>query len=196
MENNYSNLPEQEEMKRRISLLKHKLENQEIINDELLKKSIKGKLDDINRNVVKSVFGCILAIVLCCIVFISRGMSVVFVISTIIMLFACGLMTVYCHRKLMKRDFLDDNLVDAVCELMKFRKRYKNWTAIVTPIVVVWLLWLAVESCEHLGELATPFISGAFMGCLIGGYYGYKMNRQTVRKADQLLSEIESLKRG
>lgn len=196
MENNNNNLSELDEMRNQISLLKNKLAGQEIINDRLLMESMTARLNSIKRTALTSAAGCIAGIALGGTIFIRNGFSPVFIVSTMVMLIVCGVLVVYFHRKTSKKGFLDGNLLDVTRELMLLKKRYKIWETIWSFVGILWLIWLSFESFRHLGETAVPFVAGALIGGLTGGIIGIRINHDTAKKADELLKDIESLRRG
>lgn len=195
MENKYNNLSELEEMRNQISLLKTKLESQEIVNDRLLRESMTGRLDSIKRTARTSIAGSIAAVALCGCIFIRYGFSPVFIATTAVMLTACAAILAYFHRRTWKKDFLDGNLLDAAKELTLLKKRYCGWGEVGCSVAVLWFVWLSIESFRHLGESAVPFVAGALAGGVVGGIIGIRANRRTAKKADEILEDIESLRR-
>lgn len=185
---------ELEEMRNQISLLKDKLEGQKIINGRLLKESMKGRLRDINGAVWKTLAGCIAAIALCCSLFIHWGMSAAFIVFTVAMLVFSASMTVFHHWQLMNGAcLLKGNLVDVTKELLLLKKRYENWKRIAFPLIAAWLVWLAAECYMNLGDIALPFCTGTVAGSIIGGHFGFRANRRTIREIEDLMDEIRSL---
>lgn len=189
-------LPELEAMRNQINLLKHKLDTQAIIGSRLLKESMKSRLRDINGRMWLSVAVCIAAIALCSLLFVRMQFSPVFVAVTDIMLVFSGAMSVFYHRKLLRERFLEDSLLDAANELQLLKKRYGNWMRYAFPGIVAWFVWLVAESYGHLGELALPFSTGALTGGVLGGWFGARSNRETVRKTEELLEEIRRVREG
>ena len=64
MDNN-SMYNELDSMKAQMNLLKEKLERQEIVKEQHLRKAIKGKLDEINRTAVRMIFIGLFAAIYC-----------------------------------------------------------------------------------------------------------------------------------
>ena len=56
MEDNRIISQELEEMRSQISILKNKLEKQTIVNAEHIKRSVKGKMSELNRTVTATIF--------------------------------------------------------------------------------------------------------------------------------------------
>ena len=79
------------------------------------------------------------------------------------------------------------------------RKIYKNWHYFSIPIVVVWFGWWEYEIYQNMAheDLTMMLIisgSGIFGG-VIGGIIGLRIHKRTLRTADDLLRQIEELRK-
>ena len=189
---------ELEEMRSQISILKDKLEKQNIINEQHLRRSMKSMISDINRTVRATIVAGVFAAVFCPIYFHGMGCSLAFVLVTSLMLAVCLVLTIMQKIYLGRLDLSQDNLVDAAQKLSKVRTHYKEWYKIALPMIVIWMSWLLYEMIGTMG-IDTPyaiwFYVGVVVGAVIGGFIGVRINRKVVRKANEILSQIEELRK-
>lgn len=189
---------ELDEMRSQISALKEKLEKQTIVNEEHIRRSMKSKMSDINKTVTATIIMGILALVYCTWFFYSQRCSMAFVISTAVMLAICLGLTIGQKITLGRMDLSQGNLIDTAQTLSKIKTHYQNWHKIAIPVLVVWFAWLMYEMTSVLGinsPMAIGFCCGAAVGGIIGGVIGFRINRKIVRKACEILDQIEELQK-
>lgn len=189
---------ELEEMRSQINILKDKLEKQTIVNEEHIRRSMKSKMSDINRTITITIFLGLFALVYCTWFFCSQGCSLSFVIATAVMLAVCLVVTLMQKITVGRMDMSKENLVQTARELSKLSAHYKNWHKIALPMILVWLVWLLYEMIGILGidtPYAIGFYCGALVGVIIGGFAGFRINRKVVRKAEEILSQIQELQK-
>lgn len=198
MENTFKS-HELEEMRSQINALKEKLEKQTIVNEEHVYRSMKSKMSDINKTVTATIIMGVFALVYCTWFFYSQGCSLAFVITTAIMLAVCLGLTIGQKLTLGRMDLSRKNLIDTAQTLSKIKTHYQNWYKIAIPVLVIWFAWVTYEMTNILGldsSTAIGFCCGAAVGGIIGGIAGFRINRKIVRKAIEILEQIEELQRG
>ena len=189
---------ELEEMRSQIGILKDKLEKQNIINEQHIRKSMKSKMSDINRTITMTIFLGIFALVYCTWFFWSQGCSVAFTTATAVMLAVCLALTILQRVGLGRIDLSAGNLVETAEKLSKVRVHYKNWYKISVPMILAWLVWLGFEMWNILGtetSYAIGFYCGAFVGVIFGGIIGMRINRKIIRNATEILEQIKELQK-
>ena len=195
MENEKFISQELEEMRSQIDILKNQLEKQVIVNDTHIRNSMKSKASDINRTVGATIFLGVIALIYCTWFFYSQGLSLLFVIATAIMLATCIILTISQKAALGKLDFSSDNIVETAKILGKIKTHYSEGHRIAIPMILIWFGWLIYEVISTLGPspMTIGFCCGAFIGGILGGIMGFRINRKVVRKASEILSQIEEL---
>lgn len=196
MENN-TLLHELEQMRTQIGMLKQKLDQQTIVNNRHIRNSMKSKISDLNRTVRGTIIAGVFAVVFCPMFLHIQGCSLVFVIATALMIAICLGLTIVQKINLGKMvDLSQGNLVETAERLSKIRIHYKEWYKIAIPMILIWAGWLVYEAVQVLGvesPTAIGFYSGTGVGLIIGGILGARINRKVVRKANEILSQIEEL---
>lgn len=197
MENNTIISHELEQMRSQIGMLKQKLEQQTIVNDRHIRNSMKSNISDLNRTIRGTIIGGAFAVVFAPMTFLNQGCSPIFVIATAVMLAVCLFLTVVQKINLGKiMDHTQDNLVETAKKISKIRTHYKEWYMIAIPMLLVWTGWMIYEMVKAIGTespTAIGFYCGAGIGLIIGGIVGTYINRKVVRKANEILSQIEEL---
>ncbi len=197
MENNNLISNELEQMRAQIGALKEKLDKQAIVNDQHLRRSMKSKMSDINKTITATIGLGIFALIYCSWFFCWQGCSLGFVIFTAVMLAICIGLTIGQKINLGRMDFSKGSLVETAQKLSKIRTHYQNWHKIAIPVLIIWFALLIYEMTDILGAHSTIyFYIGAAVGCIIGGIAGYNINKKIVRKATEILEQIEELQKG
>lgn len=184
-----------DEMRNQITLLKQKLDRQEIVNDSLLREAMRGKMGAINWTKYKSYICVALCIIFYPVMSWAGVFSNAFVFATCAMMLFCAYGTYYVHRPVDRMDLMTDDLATVAKVMAKFRKQYNQWLFYVTPALLIpWLSWAlyeyawknAPDGVSHW-MLALPILIGA----AIGGLIGYHWHCKAVDAADNIIRQIE-----
>ena len=188
---------ELEEMRSQINILKQQLEKQNIVNENHIRNSMKSKANDLRKTIRGTVGGGIFAILYCPICFYYLGCSLPFIIVTTVMLAICLALTIRQNVVLGRMDFSQGNLVETAESLGRVRKHYVQWTRWAAPLIIVpWYAWCMYEFMKLDKPGGMFLLIGATIGGITGGIVGFSINRKVVRKADEILSQIDDLQKG
>ena len=194
MENNTLLSHELEEMRSQISILKEKLEKQNIVNEQHIRRSMKSKANDLHKTIRGTVGGGIFALIYCPIYFYWLGCSLPFVVVTTIVLAVCLALTIRQNVVLGRMDFSQGNLVETAEALGSVRKHYIRWTRLAAPAIIIpWYAWCMYEFIRLDNPGGIVLLVCATVGGIIGGMIGFSINRKVVRQANEILAQIEEL---
>ena len=181
------------EMQQQLQQLKEKLDGQKIVNERILRKSCSQTA---NRLRLKSnlpiVFG--VAAILIVPSFSQMGISMAFVIFTVIMMLVSIVATILTNQHIPK---VDSDMVTAAEGLRKYKKIHADWLKFALPLLVVWIGWLIWDVIKNVGLTGTPlygFITGLSVGVVLGLVLGFKLRSDQLNAADDLLAQIKELK--
>ena len=193
MENIYSQ--ELEEMRSQVAILKQKLDKQTIISDSHIRNSMKSKRADMTRTIAGTIVAGAFALPYCIFIFYKFGFSWFFIAATGIMLAVCLGLTIKQQVTLKNLDFTQGNLVDVAETLNKVKTHYHEWIKVALPMILIWAGWLAYEGLVHMepSPMQIGFLSGAGVGIILGGIFGYRINRKIVAKSTEILNQIKEL---
>lgn len=183
------------EMQEQMKVLREKLENEKIVNKKIMGKVVS---QTVNRLRFKSnmpiLFG--VAAILMAPSFLTIGASWISVGFTWVEMIICIVATILCNRHIPS---MDKDLVSAAEELTKYIKFHAEWLKVAIPAIILWLgilIWDVLRGTELDQAETIALLAGMATGVILGGLLGLKLRRDQMEAADELLEQIEELKRG
>ena len=194
MENRDTSL-ELEEMRSQIEILKSKLNNQKIINEQQLRYSMSKKMSKIDKTMLRTVIGGCLAFIYCTWVFTWMRLSFPFIFATAILLSACLAITIYKHYSFRRINLSGGNLLEVVEQLTKIKRHYRDWWKTALPILLAWYGWWMYEllTIYNFNSYALGIYLGSAVGIIVGLVIGYKINSNIVNETNEILNQIKEL---
>ena len=194
---NKQNETQFEDMRQQLNTLKKKLDEQEILNDHLMRRSMRNEVNTISRRyyIIMAIglfmvpYGYWCFVKLC-------GLSLFFWIATSIFMLICVGATFYTNRKISDPNLMNHNLVEARKKVASAKKFEADWLFFGIPAVVLWLGWFMYEVYQiHGGALDNGFFWGGCIGGIIGAICGLSFNFKTQRQYQDIIDQIEDLTR-
>ena len=183
-----------EELKQQFAILTDKLESQEINNERLFRTVMKTKMKSINKYYYWLFFLGLPIIILCFQTFYSKGqVSLLFYVSTVLLAVLdtiCGMVI----NKMGNNQWQEADLLTARQTLVQMKQRRKKGEIISIPLVIIWLFFFVLEvfrSSANAFMLSTFAVIGGLLGLGIGLLAYRKMQRTN----DELIQEIDQLKK-
>ena len=186
-----------EDLRNQFAILKEQLNKQEIVNDRLLRETMKAKKKDINSN--KNLeYGCVLiGLVVLPLNWYLHTWSLPFTIATLLLLIVCAAATHFIHRPVDRLNFLKDDFATVARVMAKFKKQYDRWLYYVTPVILTpWIAWACYDfAWKRAPEgvspwaMCIPIIVAGLIGLAIGLFYHFK----AVNAAQDIIDEMENM---
>ena len=184
-----------EEMRQQMTTLKNKLNQQEIVNDRLIRRSMRNEVNNINRryNIIMAIgilmvpygYWCFVKLV---------GLSIFFWIATSIFMLICAGATFYNSRKISDPGLMSHSLVEARKKVASAKKFESNWLLFGIPAVILWMGWFFYEIYQiQGGDFYNGFFLGGCIGGIIGAIIGIKIHLKTQRQYQDVIDQIEDL---
>ena len=185
---------ELEDMRQQLNTLKKKLDQQEIVNDRIIRHSMEKTANKINRRYYFIIAVCGLMIPYSYWAFvILSGFSIPFWIFTCIVMLVCLGGTYYNSRNL-DLDMMTNSLVDVRRHMARAKKFDANWLFIGIPLIIVFLGWFMYESYQlHPGAIANGLFWGGCIGGVIGAICGLSLHFKTQRQYQEIIDQIEDV---
>ena len=181
-----------EEMQQQLHTLKEKLESQTIVNDKLLRRAYRKSLNGLKKQEYTLMFLNIFAMLLWFVYFKLADVE----LSTVFMIITEGMLATFLVRSLLmyrQLPSMNTNMISAAVGVSKFRKNMITWHRIGTVVVIFWLGWLIYELSGNSRFIS--LVVGAAVGAVIGFILGLIKYRSMLNNAEELLSQIEDLKK-
>jgi len=185
-----------EEMKAQLALLNKKLEQETIVNERLIRRSMKEKASSLRRKaIIESVVSLIMIPYFIWVMPNLVGLSTGFCLFVCFMLILAIGYNYYIHSHFRPDEFVYGDLVKAKKNTLMLKKFYANWLKFIgIPFIIVFLGWFAYEIKQHFqGEELQRVLGGMAIGLVLGVIIGTYRYLKTQRMADDILTQIEEL---
>ena len=186
---------ELESMRQQLGTLKEKLNQQDILNDHIIRRSMKKDVNNITRHyyiiiaigLLMVPYGYWCFVKLC-------GLSYFFWIVTSIFMLICVGATFYNSRKISDPELMSHSLVEARKKVASAKKFESNWLLFGIPAVILWISWFFYEIYQiQGGDFNNGFFWGGCVGGIIGAVCGIKMHFKTQRQYQEVIDQIEEI---
>ena len=186
------NIIELYEMKEQIALLRHKLEKETIVNEKLIRASMRDKLKAVKR---RSYILCAVVIGACPLWAspIFDFHSIRFMGVTIAFLFIAVAYEIYCNQLLSTQNYITGSLIDEVRKLNRYRQLTRQWHRFGIAFLCVWLPWFYYEATTAAGFFAKNILIGGLIGGVIGGTIGWTIYSKGQKSVNEVIEQIEEL---
>ena len=191
MEENLNTI-ELNEMKEQISLLRRKLEKETIVNEKLIRSSMRDKLKAVKR---RSYILCAVVIGVCPLWAnpIFDFHSIWFMGVTIAFLFIAVAYEIYCNQLLSTQNYVNGNLIDEARKLNRYKQLSRQWHWFSIPFLFIWLSWFVYEATSVGDFHANNILIGGLIGGTIGGVIGWRIYRKGLNAVSEVIEQIEEL---
>ena len=184
------------EMKEQLSLLIKKLDKETIVNERMIRRSMKEKADRLNRRLIVEIIVCLIMIpfFICVLPNLSK-VSMPFCIFSAGFFALAILYDFYMYLRFRPQKFIEGNMIEARRDTLNFKKQTLRWTyCIGIPFLVVYVAWFVYEKMQYYqGEILKIVLVSALISFLIGGTIGINIFVKTLRATDEILMQIEEL---
>ena len=184
-----------ENMRQQMTTLKNKLNQQEIVNDRIIRRSMKNTAGNINRKYTIAMIAGLFMIPYSYWVFIKlSGFSVAFWLFTCVFMLICVGATYYNSRNISDSNLMTNNLLDVRRRMARAKKFDANWLFFGVPGVILFMGWFMYETYQvQGGGTDNPFFWGGCIGGIIGAIIGFTVHFRTQRQYQDIIDQIEDL---
>ena len=183
-----------EDMRQQMNTLKNKLNQQEIVNDRIIRRSMKKTVGNITRRYYIIMAIALLMIPYTYVVFIlNQELSMAFWIGTSIFMLICAGATYYNSLNVANSNMMSKNLVEVRHKMAKAKKFDANWLFFGIPAVIAWLAWLTWELYQKYSDDTRFMLYGVICGAVLGSIIGIKTHLRTQKQYQEIIDQIEDL---
>ena len=198
---NNNNIPQNEvdELREQLALFKQRLDQQKIINDRLMRRSMNARISIFTKGSVVDDIFVLLMMPLIILALHMAGASWYMGIVIVIAIIAELAYNIVAHRKLNQLFTTDNDMLTVRRGLIKFKRNERLRMLISIPLIILWVFAL----CWQLGDFSDdPTANGTVFGANIAiggsiglliafGIYFWEMHRvnRSIREIDELSTE-------
>ena len=197
MNNDYQNPQsdmELEAMRQQMNTLKKKLDQQQIVNDHIIRQSMRKTANSIKTRYTIIMAVSLLMIPYTYVIFVERlGISLAFWIATAVFMLICCGATYYNSLNVNITNAMGRNLIEVSSRMARAKKFDANWLFFGIPAVIVWLGWLTWEFYQLDAETAHYMFYGIVCGGIFGSIAGFRMHHKTQSQYQEIIDAIEDI---
>lgn len=188
-ENTITEQQELESLRSQMDLLRKKLEQETIVNEKLMRETMKSRVSTINRQGWISIGAAIFMILWTPLAF--NNLSTVFIIATIVFMAVDAIATWIIHKQINERQLMSEDMRTVANKMKTLKKSYQWSTIIELPLVIAWCVWFCSEIIQQ-SDAPWQFMAGAIaFGAIIGFFIALKMYRKVIDNCDAIIKQIE-----
>ena len=184
---------ELQELRGQFNLINDKLEKQEIINDNLIKESIKNKMSYFDKLYRFRLIASIIAMPL---VYLSSKLDPRIPIEFVLFIGEFAIVNlifdIKCYERLSPKNIIQIDMVTAVENITRFRKLRNMLKKIVWGITTIMLVWLVAIFSDYKWEW--EYIVMGLMWICTSVYTEVKYNKKVNTTLDETLDIIKELR--
>lgn len=197
METYQMEMTEFEEMRQQLNLLNEKLNKQSIINENIIRRTMRDKLKSIGFSALIQCVVAVFATPFCVSMYWTHGMSIAFCIVTTLFLLGAVIYTYWEYKGLRSDELVTGDLIQASQRVLRLKRLQARWLRFSIPFVICWLGWLITEIYLMSGAKEPGFfytsLCGIVFGGTIGALWGTAFYRRSQRISNEVLRQIEEL---
>lgn len=183
-----------------MAILQEKLHNETIVNDRLLRESMKHSYSSINRYL--SVEATILMPV---IIFVFPLLPLIFHLSwgpVIAIILLCLADTIFDYKVNHIKDeaFMGDNLIPTALRLQRAKRLSALQMLVSLPLILLWFVWFIIDfflsinyDSEALTSAAWGGLTGGCIGLVCGLIFAIQLYHKQQKTRQQVIDQINDL---
>ena len=186
-------------MRQQMAILKEKLDKQEIINDQLMRKAVGTKLRKMVIERRKKLFFILAGLIYVpAVLYGLLKLDLWFIIVTILFFAVGAAYDIYYTAGINDEDLQNKRLLETKERIIRMKRMNTRWLWFSIPFVIVWIatfFWQILYRMDD-GEAhlhAQPILIGGLVGGVIGGIIGTVIYQRQQHRASELIEDIEEL---
>ena len=194
MENKNNNLQELEELRSQVAEFKNRMEQQEIVSQQLLKQAMTAHVSwfknfNVWADIICLCFMPVLALIL-------RGIGCSWAPFIVILIILIGelIFNIWNTRSISTKYLMADDVLTSRQRLIKFKQRERWQTMIEVPLLVLWVFWVYFDGPGHRSQNQTEWAVWFIFAFVIGfaiGFYIYYREMHSLNKAIKEIDEFD-----
>ena len=183
---------ELEQMRQQMAILQNKLDNQAIVSDRFIRRSVSHSATTINRRYLVISIVALAMIPYGYWAFVKlNGLSIALWIAMSVLVLAVVGFCIYNGREMRRSDFTSGNLLDTKRKALAAKRRDNNWLWFGIPMATAWAVWVGWEMAQKMGADVKFFIPFFIICSVAGIVMGLAVHFRTQRHYRDIIEQIE-----
>ena len=191
MENQNFNLQELEELRSQVAEFKNRMEQQEIVSQQLLKQAMTAHVSwfknfNVWADIICLCFMPVLALIL-------RGIGCSWAPFIVILIILIGelIFNIWNTRSISTKYLMSNDVLTSRQRLLKFKQREKWQMVIEVPLLVLWVFWVYFNGPGHTSQNQTEWAIRFIIAFVIGFAIGFYIYYREMRSLNKAIKEID-----
>ena len=191
MEKQNFNLQELEELRSQVAEFKNRMEQQEIVSQQLLKQAMTAHVSwfknfNVWADIICLCFMPVLALIL-------RGIGCSWAPFIVILIILIGelIFNIWNTRSISTKYLMSDDVLTSRQRLLKFKQREKWQMVIEVPLLVLWVFWVYFDGPGHTSQNQTEWAVRFIIAFVIGFAIGFYIYYREMRSLNKAIKEID-----
>lgn len=190
-------MTELEQMREQMRVFKNRLDEQQIINEQLVRNSMGGKMSWIKNFVWGEIIIIPIFLLLFAPFYAQLGLSW-WLLAFLVVGLVADVTGDFIINRIPKSQLLSGDLIETSKRLAKMKKQRTQWFIIGIIFVTIWFVWFIIElinsSKSPNQEAATNLmIGGAVVGGIIGVVVAWFIYRKMQKTNNQIIEQINQI---
>ena len=182
---------ELQELREQFNILSEKLEKQTIINETLIKESMKKKLSYVDRTYKMYKIALVITTPLLIALLFLYKASLVFCVFVVMLLIVEMILYRREFRKLDTKELMSLNHIEAVERVVTFKKNFKrNSIVMLIPSIIIFIAFIGLVT-DYKFDMGTVIFYAIFV--LLALTYEFVRYKKMFSKLDAILKQIKEL---
>ena len=196
MEKEYTHNDELEQMRDEMNALRSLLNEQQIVNERLMRRAMNTDMRREKRDIRVTVLAAILLTPLYFTLLPKWGLPMWFVIFTMLFMLTAAAASLWSLRRLSGSDILSADLISVASHVLWYKRFGNNWLRFSIPVLIIWIACFMYYAIGNMNtDASIGFVCGVAIGAVIGLVAGLMHLRKSRRRMDGILRQIDELKR-
>lgn len=188
-------LIELDEMRSRFGELKSMLKDQQIVNEKMARRAMKGDYNRVRKDLIFAIVLEVVAIPLQVVLLPLIGMPTWYLVFTVLFLLSALVASVYSLRRYASADMISGNLTEVALDIVKYKRFELKWFLYAIPLLLVWIFFFFYYLTRgYESELVRGSVWGGIIGVIIGFTFGFINYYQNLKRMNRLLRQIKEVK--
>lgn len=186
---------EMEEMRKELESLKSVLQNQQIVNEKYIRRTMDTAMSKEKRSTNATIVMAAAATFVYLYFFPKFGMPLWFSIVTTLFFAVAIAASVFSTRRLGSVSLITGNLLDVATRIVEYKRFGNKWLKFSIPFVTVWLVaFVYYGSAGMQQDMRYGFWGGCAVGLGFGIVCGIRFLIDSRHRLNEILQQIEELK--